>query len=195
MAPPVWDDPVVTWDSPTERWDGLAGPQVVAPRLNIPLTFFSPAVTYPSLVVAPQLAVGLTFFAPVVSEIIPSVPQIVAATPLEIGLTFFAPDVFGPGGPSWFTPPIESFLKVPPSPRTDWLEEMAMASGIPRSPKWRQFLGNHLGREVVIDGVTYGGGRWHGPLTEEQINAITAAGYGDRIVQADEPGLLPATID
>lgn len=68
-----------------------------------------------------------------------------------------------------------------------------------RSPRYRHFLwywrGVELSGTTAIAGVSYQGGRWHGPLSAQQIADITAAGYGARIYAVTDIIQLPADID
>jgi len=38
-----------------------------------------------------------------------------------------------------------------------------------------------VGVDVVVAGRHYAGGRWHGPLTGQQVDALERAGFADRI--------------
>jgi len=88
---------------------------------------------------------------------------------------------------SYFLPPVDR--KVPA------LERLSFIGGYPSSRRWRSFLWTWLGRDVVITGTTYQGGRWNGPLSAQQVTDITAAGYGARIYTVTDLGQLPANID
>lgn len=163
---------------------------VEVPVLAIPLTFYGPRIGTFTTVGAAHLTIPMTFFQP-------KVVSAVRTSLLAIPINFYPPTVkfVPPPTYAYFTPPIAPYLKLPPVPRTDWLMEMQLASGMPRSARYRQFLGTQVGVDITIAGVFYGGGRWHGPLTATQIAAITAAGYGARIVMVRDVGLLPAGID
>lgn len=87
---------------------------------------------------------------------------------------------------SYFLPP--NVKRVPPFERT--LEV--------RSARYRHFFWYWHGVEIEIpehSGVFWQGGRWHGPLTAQQISDITAAGYGARIYAVNDLIELPADID
>jgi hypothetical protein len=70
-----------------------------------------------------------------------------------------------------------------------------------RSRRFLQFLWTRTGETTegsdgfVVAGVEYLAGRWNGPLESDQVSALTAAGYGDRIFAVDDLGDLPADID
>jgi hypothetical protein len=83
---------------------------------------------------------------------------------------------------SFFLPP--NVKRVPPPERTPEI----------RSAKYRQFLWYWRGTTPIIADVEYQGGRWHGPLTAQQITDITAAGFGSRIFTVDSSLELPANI-
>jgi hypothetical protein len=79
----------------------------------------------------------------------------------------------------WFLPPVTE--RVPPIERA------------PQVSSWRYhraFNRYWRGQEVTVAGRTYQGGRWH-EVTSSERDALIAAGYGSRIVQADDPGSLP----
>lgn len=84
---------------------------------------------------------------------------------------------------SYFLPPVVK--RVPPPERTPEI----------RSGSYRHFLWYWRGTAPVIAGVEYQGGRWHGPLSAQQITDINAAGLGARIVAVDGIGQLPADLD
>lgn len=84
---------------------------------------------------------------------------------------------------SYFLPP--NVKKVPPPERTPEI----------RSGRFRHFLWFWRGTELTVDGTTYQGGRWNGPLTGAQVSAITAAGYGARIYTVNDLNELPGNID
>lgn len=66
----------------------------------------------------------------------------------------------------------------------------------PRSPRWRRFLATEWGGPALeIGGRSYPRGRWNGPLTDAEVTAITAAGYGARIVYVTDPAELPGVVD
>jgi hypothetical protein len=64
--------------------------------------------------------------------------------------------------------------------RLTWWHNQGVSAGEPGT-----LIGDHA----------YGGGRWNGPLTDAEIAAITAAGYGARVVEAANLGLLPSSLD
>jgi len=85
-----------------------------------------------------------------------------------------------PGGDRWFAPPAGRF-KIPPRTRLDQL-------GVPKSRAFRNaFFKTNVAEAIVgegtlvVAGIAYPGGRWYGPLTQAQVDALTAEGYGDRI--------------
>jgi hypothetical protein len=87
---------------------------------------------------------------------------------------------------SYFLPPVTK--RVPPRERTPEV----------RSNAYRHFFWYRKGVEVEIpehSGVKWQGGRWHGPLTAQQITDITAAGYAARIRTVNNLIELPADID
>ena len=85
---------------------------------------------------------------------------------------------------SWFLPP--SVTRAPPFERIPEVKSAAYR-GI--------FLTYWRGTEVDIDGILYQGGRWHGPLTDDEVTAITNAGLVERIVQVNDYGELPGNLD
>jgi hypothetical protein len=90
---------------------------------------------------------------------------------------------------TFFLPPIEAAAKVPPWPRVPEIPN--------RSEAYRHFYANQVGRDVVIAGVTYLGGRWNGPLSAAEITAIRASVYANRL-RSIAPGryeMLPAGLD
>ena len=84
---------------------------------------------------------------------------------------------------SYFLPP--AVLVTPPPERTPQVT----------SPRWRMFTRYLQGSDILIDGVTYQGAHWNGPLSAAQIAAITAAGHGARIFAVDDLIEFPADID
>lgn len=84
---------------------------------------------------------------------------------------------------SYFLPP--NTVRTPPPERVPQV----------RSHRWRAFCRYLRGVETTIGGVTYQGGRWHGPLSAGAIAAITAAGHGSRIFTVTDLIQLPADID
>ena len=84
---------------------------------------------------------------------------------------------------SYFLPP--AVLVTPPRGATPQIS----------SPRWRMFTRYLRGDDIVIDGVTYAGAHWNGPLNAVQIAAITAAGHGARIYAVADLIDLPADID
>ena len=84
--------------------------------------------------------------------------------------------------PSYFMPPV--IKRTPPPERTPEI----------RSAKYRQFLWYWRGVSPVIADIEYQGGRWHGPLTAQQITDITAAGFATRIFTVTDLIQLPANI-
>jgi hypothetical protein len=81
---------------------------------------------------------------------------------------------------SWFLPPV--ITRTAPVERTPEVS----------SVRYRGlFLTYWAGQSVEVAGTTYQGGRWHGPLSAQQIADITAAGYAERIVEADDAATLP----
>lgn len=102
------------------------------------------------------------------------------------------PSVHGVGGrdlESWYLPPtVLGFAGPHVSRHLDQL-------GVPRSPLFRRFYRNLVDSGEVVEGFGFLGGRWNGPLTDEQIAAIEAAGQGGRIVQVLDLTELPAGIE
>ncbi len=96
-------------------------------------------------------------------------------------------------GDDWFLPPVRK--KIPPIRRSP---EVAALHGIRRgrgSAAYNRLNWTWQGVNVEIAGVTYLGGRWNGPLSDQQITDITAAGYGARIYTAATFNDLPGNID
>jgi hypothetical protein len=176
------------------------------------------------IIVVPRLMMGLTVHAPTVSQdALP--PQTVGLDTLEMGMQLHAPIVVsgsiaivvptidlsmavhqptvtqGGGGPEpdpdtdfWFLPPvIEGEYRYPPDARLTGL-------GVPRSVAYRGFIRTpatpaSVEEALVVDGETYLGGRWAGPLSTSQYDALVAAGYSDRIYQAENAAELPRALD
>lgn len=178
----------VTMHSPAVALVGFEPQAVALANLAVGVTLYSPAVT--GVVQLPLLAVDVTLHPPVV---FPRENFTVTLAHLIAHVTLHPPEVSAPD--AYFLTPIEPFHRIPHPARLEWVASELAGTGVPRSARYRQFLGTHIGTIVEIDGIVYGGGRWHGPLTPAQIAAITAAGYANRIVLADEPALLPAGLD
>lgn len=85
----------------------------------------------------------------------------------------------------FFLPPTE--LVAPPRARLEPFHRRR-----PTTLPWTTY---RRGVTVEVAGITYQGGRWHGPLTAQQITDLTAAGYGARLVEAMSDTDLPADID
>jgi hypothetical protein len=167
---------------------GFEAQDVVASHLAVPVTMFDPTLGY--IVNVGLLEVPVTFHEPTV--VVREHLAIVGAH-LVVSVHLHPPSIVSPD--AYFMTPIELVERVPRWERLEWVASEHLTTGVPHSPRYRQFLRTQVGTEITIDGIVYGGGRWHGPLSTEQIIAITAAGYADRIVMASEPGLLPAGID
>jgi hypothetical protein len=97
-----------------------------------------------------------------------------------------SPELPAPSELLYFMPPNEETERVPP-----WVR----IPGVPRSNRYRQFMRYQQGVDVQISGIRYGGGRWHGPLSDAEVTAIVDAGLEDRIVRVTEFGDLPANLD
>jgi len=84
---------------------------------------------------------------------------------------------------------------LPPTTRT-WPPRNRWAHyGVRRASVARFMLDYRRGDDVTIAGTTYRGGNWHGPLTDQQITDITAAGHGARLVTVDDISDLPPGLD
>lgn len=59
------------------------------------------------------------------------------------------------------------------------LRERSDPRSWPRSVGWQEYV------PIVVAGYQYGGGKLCGPLTTQQVNDLTAAGYGGLIVTKD----------
>lgn len=85
----------------------------------------------------------------------------------------------------YFLPPLPGGYHLPPQKRLNKLN-------VPRSRIFRYaFYRTQNVLSVELNGFTYLGGRWSGPLTVDQANDLIAAGYAERIHLASDPGLLP----
>lgn len=100
---------------------------------------------------------------------------------------------------TYFKPPLGDQTYVPP-------RALLPGNRPVRSRQWMMLFcserasqpagaGSTADQGIEIDGIVYGGGRWHGPLTAAQITAITTAGHGARLFTVDSHGELPAWID
>jgi hypothetical protein len=158
-------------------------------HVAIPLTLHQPGVAY--TVRLAHLAVPVTLRLHTVQPPVPPAATIVLPN-LAIPVTLYLLRIAGTGS-YYFLPPEEPVKRVPARERLDWLEAQGMGS-VPRSLRYVQFLGTTRGLDVEIDGTTYLGGRWYGPLSDAERTAIISAGYSDRLVLVAEGDPLPPGI-
>lgn len=93
----------------------------------------------------------------------------------------------GAADKSYFLPPMFKGYPPPEHP-------LRASPGVQPSQLWRRawfWTGNPL----TVGTVTYNGGRWNGPLTAAQVDELTNAGYGTRIVTVAHEGQLPPGLD
>lgn len=95
-------------------------------------------------------------------------------------------------------PPQDTYYLPPTFPYRQKKKRLDLV-GAPDSKAWRSFTDTNRTPDehpsLLIDGVSYLGGRWNGPLSGAEIAAITAAGYASRLVEAADPNDLPGGLD
>jgi hypothetical protein len=83
---------------------------------------------------------------------------------------------------------------LPPEEPNDRVPRWARIPLVPHSVAFRAFFRTTRGTDVDVEGTTYLGGRWHGPLSSSEITAITNAGYSGRLVSVADGAQPPPGI-
>ncbi len=160
------------------------GPSIAA-SVDLPVADFSfgvPDLTVTRSVEAFIYPGDFDFDAPVLAV---TVPLQVVALLGAIPLIPYEPHIHGVHRRRFFMPRASATEKVPANERLEFV-----GTPVP-SNRYRHMLRYPVGEDIIIAGVTYRGGRWNGPLSDAEADAITAAGLGDRVVSLADDEPLP----
>lgn len=119
-------------------------------------------------------------------------PQTASPASVASGETVGEPALVLTEGPglAYFLPPAAGERLVLPRAMED--------PDVPRSWRYLAYLadqhGGGVGGELEVGGHRYARGRWNGPLSGQEVSAITAAGYADRVVYISDPSELPGDV-